>query len=140
MGKKVKVVIDTNVIISAFGWGGKPEEVFLLAEQGKIHNFITMDILTELARVVSYPQLGLPRPLQRRIIETVFAVSSIVHVREPLRVIDADPDDDRVLECAAAARAAYVISGDKHLLHLKRFGEIDILSPHDFLVLWHKKI
>ncbi len=50
-----------------------------------------------------------------------------------LKVIAADPADDRVLECAVAARADFIVSGDKHLLSLGNFGKIVILTPNDFL-------
>lgn len=53
MGKKTKVVIDTNVIVSAFGWHGTPEKIVRLIITGKIQNFITMEMLAEVARVVS---------------------------------------------------------------------------------------
>lgn len=51
-----------------------------------------------------------------------------------LRHVAADPADDRVLECAVAAQADYIVSGDKHLLNLRNFGKIPILAPADFLV------
>ena len=57
MGKKTKVVIDNNVLISAFGWHGKPEEVVRLVTTGRILNFTSMKLLAELARVIDYPKL-----------------------------------------------------------------------------------
>ena len=134
MGKKAKVVIDNNVLVSAFGWHGKPEEVVKLAATGMVENFTSMEMLSELARVVGYPKLRFPESLQAEIIETVFTSSSLVNVSEPLEVIKADHDDNRVLECAVAACVDFIISGDKHLLDLKMFRDIEIVTPEDFLL------
>ncbi|MBI5681881.1 MAG: putative toxin-antitoxin system toxin component, PIN family [Deltaproteobacteria bacterium] len=133
MGKKTKVVIDTNVIISAFGWYGKPGEIIKLATTGKIKNFISLEMLAELRKVVAYPKLNFSETLQAEIIETVFSVSSIVSINESVNIIVDDPPDNRVLECALSANVDFIISGDKHLLNLKAFQGIEILSPEDFL-------
>ena len=133
MGKKTKVVIDNNVLVSAFGWHGKPEEVVRLATTGSILNFTSMELLSELARVVGYPKLKFPESLQAEIIETIFTSSSLVNVSESLNVINADTADNRVLECAVTASVDFIISGDNHLLHLKKFRDIEIVTPEDFL-------
>ena len=134
MGKKTKVVIDNNVLVSAFGWHGKPEVVVTLAATGKIANFTSMEMLSELARVVGYPKLRFPESLQAEIIETIFTSSSLVNISETLKVINSDAADDRVLECAVAAGVDFIISGDKHLLDLKKFRDIEIVTPEDFLL------
>lgn len=134
MGKKTKVVIDNNVLVSAFGWHGKPEEVVKLAAAGRIANFTSMAMLSELARVVGYPKLRFPESLQAEIIETVFTSSSLVNVSETLKVIKSDPADNRVLECAVVGCVDFIISGDRHLLDLKKFGDIAIVTPEDFLL------
>ena len=134
MGQKTKVVIDNNVLVSAFGWHGKPEEVVRLATTGKISNFTSMELPAELSRVVRYPKLRFPEFLQAEIIETVFTSSVLVNESEPLNVIDSDPADNRVLECALAASVDFIISGDKHLLELKKFKGIEIVTPEDFLI------
>lgn len=134
MGKKTKVVIDNNVLVSAFGWHGKPEEVVKLAVSGKIANFTSMAMLSELARVVSYPKLRFSESLQAEIIETIFTSSSLVNVSGPLNVITADPADNKILECAVAASVDFIISGDNHLLNLKNFRDIEIVTPEDFLL------
>jgi len=136
VGKKTKVVIDSNVLVSAFGWHGRPEEVVKLATTGKIANFTSMEMLSELARVISYPKLRFPESLQAEIIETVFTSSSLVTVSAPLY---SDPADNRVLECAIAASVDFIISGDKHLLDLKKFKDIEIVTPEDFLLKYGKE-
>ena len=134
MGKKTKVVINTNVIVSAFGWHGTPEKIVRLIITGKIQNFITMEMLAEVARVVSYPKLKFPESLQVEIIETIFSFSKIVEVRELVDIIKDDPEDNKVLECAISAGSEFIITGDNHLLRLENFKGIEILTPDSFLI------
>jgi len=72
VGAVTKVVIDTNVFISAFGWDGKPEAVLRLMEQRKVVNCISSEIYAELQRVVAYPKLKFSPTLQVNILEFVF--------------------------------------------------------------------
>lgn len=134
MGKKTKVVIDTNVIVSAFGWHGTPEKIVKLVLTGKIQNFITMEMLAEVARVVSYPKLKFPESLQVEIIETIFNFSKIVEVREFVNIIKDDSEDNKVLECAISAESEFIITGDSHLLMLENFRGMEILTPDNFLI------
>ncbi len=134
MGKKTKVVIDTNIVVSAFGWHGNPEEIVLLVTRGRIINFTSIEMFDELRRVVSYPKLKFSKALQAEIIETIFGVSSLVRISETLNVIDDDPEDNKILECAVSANVDFIISGDKHLLNLKSFRGIEILTPQDFII------
>lgn len=133
MGKKAKVVIDTNIIISAFGWDANPEGILKLAVSNKIINFTCFEMLDELRRVVSYPKINFSEELQAEIIETVFSISSLIEINEPLNVIIDDPDDNKILECAVSADVDFIISGDKHLLGLKKYLNIEILTPESFL-------
>jgi uncharacterized protein len=138
MQRVAKVVLDTNVVISAFiSRDGSPARVFELLLEGKIINFTTKEILSEVQDV-----------LGREKIKACLAVGTgdfvLCNLREksllvfPDRKIEAvrqDQADNRFLECAAAAKADFIISGDKHLLQLKRFGSTQIVSPKEFLVL-----
>jgi len=133
VGAVTKVVIDTNVFISAFGWDGKPEAVLSLMEQRKVVNCITNDIYAELQRVVAYPKLKFSSTLQVNILEFVFSWSRFVQPKEPVAVIVDDPDDDKFLACAVAANASAIISGDPHLLGLGSYRNIPIMTPAQFL-------
>lgn len=144
MGKIAKVVIDTNVFISGFGWDGKPEAVLTLLESGNLANFITPEIFEEVKRVVSYPKLKFSSSLQTKIIEFVFSYSRVVSSENPLSLIDEDPDDNKFIECALSAHASFIISGDPHLLRIEQYGNILIVTPAQFLELlegkkiWHE--
>lgn len=133
MGSVTKVVIDTNVFISAFGWDGRPEAVLRLMEQGRVVNHLTSAIFEEMQRVVAYPKLRFPPSLQVKILEFVFAWSKFVQPLEAPTVVLDDPDDDAFIACAVAAGASHIISGDPHLLRLGSFGNIRILTPVQFL-------
>lgn len=133
MGTVTKVVIDTNVFISAFGWDGKPEAVLRLMEQRRIVNSITSDIYAELQRVVAYPKLKFSPTLQVNILEFVFAWSLFVQPKETVAVITDDPDDDKFLSCAVTANASAIISGDPRLLALGNYCTIPIMTPAEFL-------
>jgi len=84
MGKVPKVVIDTNIFISGFGWRGKPKKILKLVEEGKIKNFTSPAIIEEVKRVASYKRLRFPDDLQAEIIEFIYFYSEIVTPKEKL--------------------------------------------------------
>lgn len=133
MGAITKVVIDTNLFISAFGWDGKPEAVLRLMEQRRIRNRTTDEIFDELRRVVAYPKLKFPPLLQVKILEFVFCWSTFVPDVDPVAVVAADPDDDKFIACAIGAGASHIISGDPHLLAVGSCQGVLILTPSQFL-------
>jgi putative PIN family toxin of toxin-antitoxin system len=133
MGTLSKVVIDTNVFISAFGWRGIPWSIVDLVRHGSIINHTSADMLEELRRVVSYPKLKFSTQLQADIIEFVLANSALVIPDFVSNVDIADPDDIKVVSCAVAAGACCIISGDPHLLDLGSYQKISILNPATFI-------
>ncbi len=132
MGAVQKVVIDTNVFISAFGWGGKPLSIMELLEQGKIRNCLSGAILKELITAISYPKLAFSHTTQTGILEFVLAWSDIY---DPAERISAAPDseDNKFIECASAAHSRIIITGDKRFLSIRRHRDIRIVSPEEFL-------
>lgn len=139
MGEIKKIVIDTNVFISGFGWKGKPEEILKLVENRQIINFITPDIFEEVRRVISYPKLKFSESLQIKILEFVLFYSEFIESRKRITFIDEDPDDNKLLECAIEAKAEYIISGDPHLLRLNKFKDIKIIGADEFLNIFSKR-
>ena len=133
MGKIQKVVIDTNVTISAFGWGGKPLQIIELLEQGVIRNCVSEQTLKELIAALAYPKLAFSHVTQTSILEFVLAYSDVYDPAERIYAAP-DPDDDKFIECAAAANAKIIITGDKRFLSLKRHGGVRVLSPENFLL------
>ena len=133
------IVIDTNLWISGLLWRGMPWRLLRLAEQGRVTLCMNPAMVTELAEVLTYERLQ-PRLQQLGLTPTelvayVLTVASIFEVTESEEapIVAADPDDDIFLHCAVAAGAAYVVSGDHHLLDLEMYAGIRILSVRDFL-------
>jgi uncharacterized protein len=108
---------------------------FYQVPDGSLHLGTSPALLIELERVLQYPKLGLDPHQIQTFINAVRAHSTVVEPQETLRIISADPDDDRVLECAVAVSAHWIVSGDKHLLTLGSFNGIHRLTATDALRL-----
>lgn len=128
----MKVVFDTNVYISAFLIpGSQGEQAFLLAQRRQCTLYSSVAILTETARVF--------RAKFHQSEDDIKAVLKIIghvaHILQPLTVINVlqDKPDNRILECASAAGAELVITGDRHILQLRRFEETRMVRLVDFL-------
>ena len=131
----MRVVFDTNVLISAFVVpGSQGERAFLLAQANRFELHTSVAILTETARV-------LRRKFDQDeddIKQALRQISRAAVVSKPvakLRVVD-DGADNRILECALDNRADLVVTGDRHLLKLRRFEDIPIVRLADFLRLF----
>ncbi len=133
MGKIKKVVIDTNVFISGFGWDGKPEVILALLRDNRIKSHISSEIFEELKKVVSYPKLKFSEILQDKILEFVFFYSEFVEPKQHRPIIIDDPNDNKFIECAIEADAEFIISGDSHLLNIREYGTIKIVNVAEFL-------
>jgi len=129
----MKVVCDTNVLLSGFLFGGHCREIILRVSEGKDDGFISSSLLAELEGVLVRPKFGLEAAHIAGIIDLVRQTFLLVTPVESVKVLEKDPDDDAVLEAALAAGAEVVISGDSHLLDLKEFRGVRIVSPASFL-------
>jgi uncharacterized protein len=127
------VVLDTNVIISAIVFGGKPRAVFERAIEGKITLAITHDILQEVRGVLQRKKFNFSKQALQAIVNELQSIAEVVAPAETINAVTQDPDDNKFLECAVAADASCIISGDAHLLSLKHYGDIAILTPAEFL-------
>jgi len=128
----IKTVLDTNVFISALFWRGAPYRV---VEQGLGGAFImvtSQDIIQEIGRTLTR-KFGFPLEDTREFLKTIVLSSYVVSPTEKLYVVEADPDDDKIIECAIAGDASLIVSGDRHLLDMKKYRSIVIISPQDFL-------
>ena len=134
------VVLDTNVIISTLlSAGGPPAQIIYLWEAGVFDVAISAPPFDELKRVLDYKQVKKHQKLAPDEISTLLrrwsTISIYVEPEVALEVVEDDPDDNRVLECAIAAKANYIISVDKHLLDLGEYWGIEVLPPAGFIVL-----
>jgi len=131
--KPVAIVADTNVIVSALFWGGNESKIVHLVEEGKIKLLTSVALLDELKKVLMYERFGLNEKEIDDNVKYILTISEIISPKRRLRVIYEDPADNRVLECALAGTAAYIVSGDKHLLQLKKFGGAKIVRAKELL-------
>lgn len=107
-----RVVLDSNVIISGLLFGGPPARILECALSGQIACFTSLPILDEVRDVLQCPKFGLSSDQVCTLIEELRDLCVIVLPTRRIRAVDADPDDNAILECAVAAEAALVISGD----------------------------
>lgn len=135
MGSGPVVVLDTNVLVSAFGWRGPEREVYRLARAGVVQAFTSPTLVAELDRVLGYPKFSLQPSQVDRIVEHVRSVANLVAPDQKVNAVREDSSDNRVLECAVAAEADWIVSGDHHLLELERFEGIPIVSASQLLEL-----
>ena len=129
----INVVIDTNVIVSAVNFGGKPNRILQLANEGAFKFFISPFILEEITNVLK-KKFNWTEIKAENAIEMIKEISTSVQPTKSLSIIKKKDSDNRILECAIAAKAHFLISGDtKHILPLKKINEIIIVNPADFL-------
>lgn len=127
----VKVILDTNLIVSALVYGGKPEQIYRLVLEKKIIAYISPFIITEVIEVLTkkfhFNQIKL-RQIERKVRKNFIVIN-------PTEVISfvRDPDDARVLEAAVEGDCNYIITGDQDLLDLKEYQKIKILTAEEFL-------
>jgi len=127
-----KVVIDTNVFVSSF-FGGIPRKIIDLWKNGKITLCLSQAIIEEYIDVLI--RLGIDNSEINDLIK-LFAENyfSIFTAKTPkISVVKDDPDDNKFIECAVALDCKIIISGDKHLRSLKKYIDIKILSPREFI-------
>jgi putative PIN family toxin of toxin-antitoxin system len=124
-------------------WGGKPAQIVKAAEEGKVALAMSEEIVDEISQVLTYSKLkkvyqteGL---LHQDMIEALLKVSEFVKVTRKVNVVLEHPADDKFIDCALAAKADYIISGDKHLLKVGCYRKTQILSVNEFLKLIETK-
>lgn len=128
----MRVVVDTNIFISALMFGGIPGTFLDLAFVKSFQLVTSPVLLDELDEKLRGKFEVSPKDanLIRLRLE---AAALIVEPDFSLKVIEDDPDDDRVLECAVAAKADYIVSGDRHLLKLSSYRDIPIMTVRRFM-------
>ena len=130
----MNVVFDTNVVASASFWRGVPFECLAAWAQGRCEAFVSPALLAEYHETTEELRADYPDRAFVPWAETMAESAALVFPTERASGAVADPDDEMVLECALATEADFIVSGDKrHLLQLKKFRGIPIVSPADFL-------
>lgn len=134
MGKKKRVVLDTNVIISGFLWKGNENKVLEYCLNDKFHLLTSDFILREVRRVLSNKFHLEPRRIQRYT-EELTKVSTILQTAGIITILKDDPSDNFIIETAILGNADLIVTGDKHLLKLERYENITILNASSIIDL-----
>ncbi len=132
----MRVVADTNTVVSAFLWGGLPAQVLAAARFGRLSLFTSPALLAELEDVLARPKfsvrLAAGGSSVAQLMSGYRALATVVRA-EPIARTTRDPDDDDVLACALGAGAALIVSRDHDLLELVEFRGIRIHSAREAL-------
>src|SRR3989338_10777339 len=127
----LKLVLDTNTIISAFFWEGNEAELFRKIEQGKAKLYVTSEILKEVEEVIKRPKfrevMDNANLTHAQVIQKIGSLSHLIIAPKLNIKVCRDEKDNKFLECAENAKADHIISGDDDLLSLKEYKGIPII-------------
>ena len=133
----MRAIMDTNVIISGLFWKGQPSRILDLGQAEVFIICLTPKLLHEIEKVLTYDRLQLHLQQSGKTKEQIMAAleETCLLALDPKipPIIKEDPTDDIIMGAALAHQADFIISGDQHLLKLKDFQNIPILSPREFL-------
>lgn len=128
-----RVVFDTNVLISAYLWPGIPRTALDMARSGRIILVSPQPAIEEFVRVLGYRKFGLSPEEIAPLVDDLMSLSTIVHPRHTVDVVTRDPTDNLFLEIALQGKCSALVSGDRHLLELRRYRRTRILTPVTFV-------
>ena len=128
----MKIVIDTNVIASAIFFGGRPKELIEHLVYRRVDAYASTEIISEYRETIEeLSERYSNRPNNIPLTDILFAMKMV----EPTTHVDIcrDPDDNKFIDCAIDGGCIYIVSGDKDLLSLKSYGDIEIVTVSEFL-------
>jgi putative PIN family toxin of toxin-antitoxin system len=128
-------VLDTNVLISAVVYGGNPRRVLQAAISGAVDLSVSEEVIQEFQEVLRRPQFGLSVQFIHNTITELTSIAEWVVPTKHYQLVDNDPSDNMLLDCAVAAEADYLVTGDDHLLRLKKCGRVKIVNPQQFVTV-----
>ncbi|MCC6498714.1 MAG: putative toxin-antitoxin system toxin component, PIN family [Anaerolineales bacterium] len=128
----MRVVIDTNIMVSAY-LGGVLETVIIRWRSGKFTLIVSNEIADEYHEVLNRPKFKIEREEVDDFFALLFSRAEFVEPAEGIDVIKSDSSDNKFLEAAIAGQADYIVSGDNHLLDLREFRSIPIITARKFI-------
>jgi putative PIN family toxin of toxin-antitoxin system len=129
----MKLVVDANVFISAFYWGGNPQRIIERIIEGMDELYISNELLNEIAEVMARPKFKSEPALIDRYIKTIEKLGKKVFLTGSIAGICRDKDDDDKLECGMLGAVDYIITGDTDLLVLNNYDQIKIVTVKKYL-------
>ena len=130
----MRIVLDTNILVSGLLYSGKPRRLIDMAIHGRIEVVSSIEMIGELREVLSRKKFGLDTGDQASMVDFVIRLSRVTILKSKFKAVK-DPDDDMVINTAYDGKVTYIVSGDKDLLELKQFGEIRIVKASEMLRL-----
>lgn len=130
----LRAVLDTNVIVSGFGWGGLPSQVLDAAFDGRFVVVTSVALLDELAVVIRRGQFSTRFPDPDRFVGQLRRMALVTNPEPTASVLD-DSDDNRLVEAAQAASAEFIVTGDQLVLDADPIGATRVVPPREFLAL-----
>jgi len=131
----IVVTFDTNILLSGVGWRGVPYRCLELARAGVVEGVTCRELLDELAEKLQ-AKLNFSDTQVTDTVADLLTFLRRVTITNTLKVVAADPDDDKVVECAVVGGATHIVTGDRrHLLPLRGYQSISIVTAADFLAL-----
>ena len=133
--KVIRVVLDTNIVVSALLFGGQLERLIELWKEGKILPLCSKEIIDEYLKVLSYPKFQLTEEeISYLLTQEILPWFEVVEVPNGKPYVEADPEDDKFIWCAIEGKAELIVSGDKHLLAYTN-SPLSIVPVKEFLKL-----
>ncbi len=129
----VRIVLDTNILVSGLLHNGKPRRLLDLAVNGNLELVSSTEMIKELSEVLSRDKFGLSKGEQIVMADFVIRLSKITVLKSKFKAVKEDPDDDIVINTAYDGDAEYIVTGDRAILSLKKFGKISIVKANEML-------
>jgi len=129
----LKLVLDTNIYISAFYWGGNSQKVINRIIEGIDELFITDQIINEISDVMARPKFKTEKEIIVGYINTIKNSSKKINIEGKIKGICRDKNDDDKIECAVTSEADFLLTGDNDLLVIKNYNNIRILTQKEYL-------
>lgn len=130
---KIRAVLDTNILVSGFLFGGPPRDVIRLAVEKRFEIALSNELMDELTEVLRRPKFRVKRPPHALILSQLEEIAVKVKPQRSKSYTLRDQDDHIVLDCAIAARANYIITGDRDFLAYGQVAEIPVVTAQHFL-------
>ena len=128
----MKIVLDTNIFISGIFWGGSSNKVILNWRERRFTPVTSLKAVSEIIKVLKDFKIKLSDDMINEWVDLIVRNSIIVEPKEKISAVKDDPKDDIFIETAVAGNVDYIVLQDNHLLKLKEFRGIEIITPEEF--------
>ena len=129
----MKIILDTNVIVSGIFFSGPPYEILNAWRNGKFKIVVSQETLLEYQRITEKLNQKFPMINIQPIIDLLTVKADLVIGPELPIQISKDPGDDKFISCALASNSKIIITGDKHLLNVNGYEGLEIIRPREFV-------